>query len=135
MMPDRPDVLTPEEVAELSERADAVLSKRPWTHPGIMSAEAVLIAATYAALRAQARPTWQSMETAPKDGTTVLLLLEKPKGGYVNVGGDVHIGWWFGSWLSEEEQYWASANLPASAKVSPRGWQPLPPPPAAEAQE
>lgn len=65
---------------------------------------------------------WQLIETAPRDGTSILLW----------DGRSVFEGGWFDSWYGDESgACWMAANLDEEygAAVFPTHWQPLPPPP------
>lgn len=64
---------------------------------------------------------WQSMSTAPRDGSAVLLL-------WPSVMGDASIG--IGQWLGD---LWTFANHECRASMFEselKGWMPLPDPPA-----
>lgn len=61
---------------------------------------------------------WRPIETAPRDGTDVLLAY---RDGTPRL---VVAGWWHGRWVQYE--YWRT-NLP-----EPFAWQPLPEPPGDE---
>lgn len=69
---------------------------------------------------------WQPIETAPKDGTKVLLFFPGPFNDKAENG--IVTGQWTGNtdrwWLSA---IWASSN----AHQNPTHWMPLPIPPAA----
>ncbi len=61
---------------------------------------------------------WQSMETAPKDGTVILLWIEQP-----NQEPMVSSGWWGGI----EYPHWCSHAAEGSAFSDQRlHWMPLP---------
>lgn len=64
---------------------------------------------------------WQPIETAPKDGSRMLLWMPLGKGQAVYIGGyDKH---WTG-------QCWVSENPRIPSSMTPAGWMPLPNPPA-----
>lgn len=65
------------------------------------------------------RPTWQPIETAPKDGSRVLIAWAD---GMVTAG-------YYGKHFSSGEQGWFTAN---GFYISPTHWQPLPPAPQPE---
>ena len=69
--------------------------------------------------------TWQPIETAPRDGTHVLL------GGWDGV-----FGWSTeGRFIEHDNNWWALNNDPSDhwgRALEPTAWQPLPPPPAAQ---
>ena len=75
---------------------------------------------------------WQPIETAPKDGTAILVLL---------FGSDIaHAARWYDEQATIEEKYqdggpgwyltWDHYKL--SARYGPTNWMPLPPPPEEE---
>lgn len=66
-------------------------------------------------------PRWQPIETAPKDGTEILVF----------VGGTIIIGSWSnGSVLRDEGWYDAEAGVKfVNGLLDPTHWQPLPSPP------
>ena len=68
---------------------------------------------------AEAGDGWRDIETAPKDGTKILLWP-----GYL-MGGDPMTGWW-----ARLARKWVSAGEPF--EVAPTHWRPLPAPPAAQ---
>jgi len=75
--------------------------------------------AAVTAYLAEAGDGWMPIETAPKDGTKILLWP-----GYL-MGGDPMSGWWArlaGKWVSAGEPF----------EVAPTHWRPLPAPPAAQ---
>lgn len=71
---------------------------------------------------------WRPMESAPKDGTEVLLAIPNP----YKVRGDVEVAWWFSDWENwqigaepdptKDELFGIGSNVP-------RAWRPLPSPP------
>lgn len=69
------------------------------------------------ALRQQAQ-TWQPIETAPKDGTRILVARV--------TDGRVGISWWDGLRLEDKDK-WACYSM----LTPPTHWMPLPDPPAA----
>lgn len=70
---------------------------------------------------------WCPIESAPLDGTEVLLH-----------GKDVHtkhrkgpfLGSWSGDWPGDETRYWRSVTPGLVAEIKPTHWQPLPSPPS-----
>lgn len=60
---------------------------------------------------------WQPIETAPKDGTRVLLF----RRGWAE---SVSVGWWGGLW-----ETWNVAGGITSEFVHPTHWMPIPEPP------
>jgi hypothetical protein len=73
---------------------------------------------------AQAEPTpvsaWQPMETAPKDGTEILLT------GGKNSGRWVRTAWW-----ARRTEHWCVDTVAGVNLGDPTGWSPLPSPPDA----
>ena len=65
---------------------------------------------------------WQSIETAPKDGTRILL----------HPAVEVHDSWSKASWSAQNE-CWIVGGSPSG--VLHTAWRPLPPPPTAEGVE
>lgn len=67
---------------------------------------------------------WQPIETAPRDGTEILL-------GYA--GSHSCAGYWMGdpalNYWNETGWFWTGANVITEHPDSPTHWQPLPPPP------
>ena len=66
---------------------------------------------------------WQPIETAPKDGTKVLLVSNR---------GQVYIGQYDDDrWVRKPEPYWCIAGMPKThARAQrPTHWMPLPEPP------
>ena len=88
--------------------------------------------------------TWQPIETAPKDGTPLLLALSKKADRNWTVSGlcdDLAIGFWqYGRWCSIEVQDCGSMGGELTGwmddwcpiDLHPSHWQPLPVPPASE---
>lgn len=79
---------------------------------------------------------WQPIETAPKDGTRVLLGFERNRS-------NIEIGWWedsehrrFGQIVSETHE-WRQLNpyahLSQALPPQPKWWMPIPPLPVCEA--
>lgn len=68
---------------------------------------------------------WQPIESAPKDGTEILVAGPTPghsrDGAYISVG-MFDDGLWWSSWWEEREE--------ENALFPPTHWQPLPPPPS-----
>lgn len=81
---------------------------------GLMLGVVDHLPAIIAALRAQ---EWMPIETAPRDGTKVLLWP-----GYL-MGGDPMTGWW-----ARLARKWVAAGEPFDSQ--PTHWRPLPTPPA-----
>lgn len=72
---------------------------------------------------------WRPIETAPKDGTRILLFSTDARFEYSYVG----VGFWADETEDEAEAGWripGEFRIPTS--VSAECWQPLPPPPASE---
>ncbi len=67
-----------------------------------------------AALEAAERAAWQPIETAPKDGSRILLRAMSQ-----------HVGWW------EDENDWWATGLDSYVR-NPTHWRPLPAPPGAD---
>lgn len=72
--------------------------------------------------------TWMPIETAPKDGTSVILFWP-----YITQDGFVSSGQWFSGHYDVEtgargNGYWYSWNVNSGA-TPPTHWMPLPPPP------
>lgn len=87
-----------------------------------------------AAINAAASESWRPMETAPKDGTLVLLLIYPDEGrccpledtengsrtvGHNNFAHDGEDCWLFAGWSWEQDHYTQGDGNPA-------GWMPLP---------
>ena len=68
---------------------------------------------------------WQPIESAPKDGTEVLIYQAGQSFGY-----DYAIGKFGARWEGDQEGGWGNRNS-ASQYNTPTRWMPLPPPPAA----
>jgi hypothetical protein len=69
---------------------------------------------------------WQPIETAPKDGTPIIVATSAP-------GFYPRSGWWsdrFGEWVVRENESGATRLCPDYAGVALTHWMPLPPPPA-----
>jgi hypothetical protein len=66
---------------------------------------------------------WRPIETAPKDGTTVILYCAQPKVRY-----RLTVAKWVATWKAWQSQ-------PGAWTVSPTHWMPLPAPPASQEQE
>lgn len=69
---------------------------------------------------------WQPIETAPKDGTSVLLGCDYDRLGKARVT----LAWWDGKWL--ESQYWNECEEEwedCTVQFRPTHWMPLPEPP------
>lgn len=64
---------------------------------------------------------WRPIETAPKDGTLVLL----------SIGGEVHIGLFTNGWGGPD---WYDYDEKGAFMFEPTHWMPIPPPPAEEAK-
>lgn len=74
---------------------------------------------------------WRPIESAPKDGTAILIW--QPYKAYVGVGqgfDDWRYG--IGYWRTDGSESWGNRN---SAEVTPLYWQPLPPPPTKKEPE
>jgi len=65
------------------------------------------------------RGQWQPIETAPKDGTGVLLCISIGDGHHVQYTGSYHDGHWWVTNFSGEDEYW----------YTPTDWRPLDEPP------
>ncbi len=65
------------------------------------------------------RDQWQPIETAPKDGTGVLLCISIGDGHHVQYTGSYHDGHWWVTNFSGGDEYW----------YTPTDWMPLPEPP------
>lgn len=65
------------------------------------------------------RDQWQPIETAPKDGTGVLLCISIGDGHHVQYTGSYHDGHWWVTNFSGEDEYW----------YTPTDWRPLDEPP------
>lgn len=62
---------------------------------------------------------WQPIETAPKDGTEIIVLMGAK---------DIRLGWYFAP--SSTTRGWLDQS---SKKIRPTHWMPLPDPPKSEA--
>jgi len=72
---------------------------------------------------------WQLIETAPKDGTEILMFGPGVlfKNGRSSIYAKArHIGWWTELEISEDS-FWATRDPEVSCR--PTHWMPLPPPP------
>jgi hypothetical protein len=75
--------------------------------------------------------TWQPIETAPKDGTHVLLWEEYST--------DPFVGYWlYGKWSASHEHVdaeggWDGATVIDNIQCDVTHWMPLPPPPSSDA--
>lgn len=65
---------------------------------------------------------WQPIETAPKDGTDILLAAWEDDGSYWNATGS----WWIDRFFF----FYGSGNDPIMLDFAPTHWMPLPPCPA-----
>lgn len=72
--------------------------------------------------------SWQPIETAPKDGTVILLM---GPSGYANIPYRAHVGYWQnyvmrpgGDWRNHSDDWFMDDGADATH------WMPLPPPPA-----
>jgi hypothetical protein len=63
-------------------------------------------------IRADLVPQWQPIETAPKDGTEIIVLCRRKK---------VSLGWYFSA--STNNKHWLNEN---GSKINPTHWMPLP---------
>ncbi len=107
------------EVAEARQQLQEVLAvaKQDNANLQLMIEQVQLHKDELAAARARlAVPAWQPIETAPKDGSQVLVWDD----------GAMFISWW-----NEEEHAWID-NGPV--QPPPTHWMPLPPPPAAQGE-
>lgn len=71
---------------------------------------------------------WQPIETAPKDGRSLLL-----GGGNICVGDDhkgMPVGVLQGEWSNAEKIWWVGTINGKSLHVKPTHWMPLPEPPS-----
>jgi hypothetical protein len=93
-------------------------------HTVLQAAQAALTAITDAGYRIV--PGWQPIETAPKDGTFVLLYCEDPDPEYE----PYCIQGWFESGAFDNRWYEAHSENPI--RPSPRHWMPLPAAPVDE---
>lgn len=84
------------------------------------------------ALARRSLAPWQPIETAPKDGT-LLLLWERDGSKYNAAFGDVFCGRWDDALLIDRVGHWIDGRFTRN----PTHWLPLPPPPsmAAETEE
>ena len=77
---------------------------------------------------------WRDIETAPKDGSKLLLLVFPKEGYRDDYDGCLHIGFW-GSELMHEPCFWCDWNDANDenphyfAMIHPTHWMPLPDPP------
>ena len=78
---------------------------------------------------AEQEPTdWQPIETAPRDGSKVLLWLPDPR-----TLDPVIIGRWsFDSWWTHDDRWMNDHSDESEFDIAPTYWQPLPEPPHAE---
>ena len=71
---------------------------------------------------------WQAIETAPKDGTKILLACQE----------QITIGWWdTNKYAKKPRPYWSSIHAYLYGRTwaranQPTAWQPLPQPPEGE---
>ena len=79
----------------------------------------VIISAITHAIEHMKRGQWQPIETAPKDGTGVLLCISIGDGHHIQYTGSYHDGHWWVTNFSGEDEYW----------YTPTDWMPLPEPP------
>lgn len=80
-------------------------------------------------IRELSSPTWQPIETAPKEGGHILLFASQ-KG----EGSDVHWNGTFvtsGYWDGVDEAWCATGSNWTGPFLEPTHWMPLPPPPSA----
>lgn len=72
---------------------------------------------------------WQDIETAPKDGTPIMLAIAGTK-----IGRFPYIG--TGRWTVEGPHYvgWDGSALGIARILAPTHWMPIPPPPSFEEQ-
>lgn len=63
---------------------------------------------------------WQPVETAPRDGTRVLLF-----GPFDGDAPALYVGWW-----DDDEDCWRASRFDLLAWLDPTHWMPLPPQPA-----
>lgn len=71
---------------------------------------------------------WQPIETAPKDGTAILIACNYDRMGKARVT----LAWWDGKWL--ESQYWDDNDeewIDCVCQFKPTHWMPPPEPPEA----
>jgi len=76
-----------------------------------------------AALEAVREDDWQPMETAPKDGTHVMLWIEWIDNRGIPIIGNFRLGRWFSSCCY-------GGNVASAKSMEPLYWRPLPAPPA-----
>lgn len=69
--------------------------------------------------RADLTPKWQGMDTAPRDGTKLMLWMKDK----------IYFGSWFENKTYPTISRW-KVELPSSWQDQPTHWMPLPPPPA-----
>lgn len=84
------------------------------------------IDALIAAVRAESQPAWQSIETAPKDGTVIMLLEPKELSGRTRYG-RVSIGRWCVTRQYAVGGYWEDDAFTGVSQ--PTHWMPLLDPP------
>jgi hypothetical protein len=83
---------------------------------------------------------WQPIETAPKDGTTVLLWQPAKVSAWCKEGGYLHLSRWYvhyenGAPSKYREPEWYQNDMSGGfggycGPLTPTHWMPMPPPPA-----
>lgn len=100
-------------------RSEAEISDRPGQYDRLNA----LADEFAAALEAVREDDWQPMETAPKDGTHVMLWIEWIDNRGIPIIGNFRLGRWFSSCCY-------GGNVASAKSMEPLYWRPLPAPPA-----
>jgi hypothetical protein len=69
-------------------------------------------------------PRWRPIESAPKDGTPVLILSEHDSGPYISIR-----RWVSANWIGGPASGWADEFCQLRRGLNPTHWMPLPEPP------
>jgi hypothetical protein len=71
---------------------------------------------------------WQPIETAPKDGTA-LLVINGPKGGYYTESFQIGIARWSRAYGHKSDEWLSTVCCDGVSAFEPTHWMPLPEPP------